>query len=85
MPQAFMVTFLICVPWDVFLYVVNMGCSHWLINKADLALARQDRVRWEIQAEIQEKGGVWEMSASQGSKTCRKQGNDVAPWKCIDS
>ncbi|KAL6065971.1 hypothetical protein STEG23_030074, partial [Scotinomys teguina] len=25
---------------DVFLYAVNMGCSHWLINKAALAYGR---------------------------------------------
>lgn len=44
--------------WDVFLYAVNMCCSRCLVKKAALAVGKPDRVRWEIQAEIQEKGRV---------------------------
>lgn len=51
--------------------------SHWLINKDALVMARQDRVRQEIQAEIQEKKGeVWEMLAS-----CRHVKNEVTSDK----
>lgn len=44
-------------------------------------MERQDRVRWEIQAEIQEKkNGVWQLPARhQGTKTCTKLGNNHEP------
>ena len=43
---------------DVFLYAVYMCCSPCLVKEAALAVGKPDRVRWEIQAEIQEKGRV---------------------------
>lgn len=42
---------------DIFLYAVNMCCSHWQINQAALPVARY-RARKKIQTEIQKKGGV---------------------------
>ena len=56
------------VMWVAPLYAVNMFCYHLVIKKLICPIARQNRIRWEIQAKIERRESLGDTSSCWRSK-----------------